>query len=155
MSLEIPSACAPVRRSVCHGLTACLRGARPICSRGAACLPLLGGMKWSVPIWSGLGRAGGWGWGAGGPPSGCGHGPLCLAAACLLRSGLCSSSLGSEWNGAVQKNSGAGQGSGPTLEMPLLGSSRRVRNGQHRRVPSAPPTGHQGQSGNGALGQVT
>ena len=47
----------PVRRSVCHGLTACQRGARPICSWGAACLPLLGGMMWSVPIWSGLGRA--------------------------------------------------------------------------------------------------
>lgn len=110
---------------------------------------------WSVPIWSGLGRARGVGVGSRRPPSGCGHGPLCLAAACLLRSGLRCSSLGSEWNGAVQKNSGAGQGSGPTLEMPLLGSSRWVRNGQHRPVPSAPPMGHQGQSGNGTLGPVT
>ena len=106
-------------------------------------------------VWSGPSQGVGVGVGAGGPPSGCGHGPLCLAAACLLRSGLRSSSLGSEWNGAVQKNSGAGQGSGPTLEMPLLGSSRRVRKGQHRPVPSAPPVGHQGQSGNGTRGQVT
>lgn len=92
-----------------------------------------------VAIWSGLGRARGWGWRASGPPGGCGNGPLCLAAACLLRSGLYSSSLGSEWNGAVQKNSGAGQGCGPTLEMPALGSSRRARNGQGLRSIGEPP----------------
>lgn len=140
MSLEIPSACAPVRCSVCHGLAACAaRGASPI-SRGsrlpaasrrndAAC----GHLVWSGPS-QGLGvesqrpprRLRQWT-----PLPGC-----CMSAAIWL---VYSSSLGSEWNGAVQKNSGAGQGCGPTLEMPALGSSRRARNGQGLRSIGEPP----------------
>lgn len=87
MSLEIPSACARLpfcvsRLHVCEG---------PAPSEGATCLLLLRETMWSVPVWSGLGQAGvGWG-GEPAAPGGCGHGPLCLAAACPLGSGLCAS----------------------------------------------------------------
>lgn len=81
---------------------------RPV-SGGAASLLLLRGMTWSVPIWSGRGRAGGGG-GSRRPPAAVAVDPCAWLLHDLLRFALRSSSLGSEWHGAIQKNSGAGQG---------------------------------------------
>lgn len=107
-------------------------------------------------VWSGLA---GWGWG-GEPaaPRPLRPWTLCLALACLLWSGLCAASLGSERNGAFQKNSGAGRGSGPSLELPALGSGMRGRKGQGLPAwasPQRPSHGPPREAGREALGRVT
>lgn len=112
MSLEIPSARAPLSAALCVSASLHVREGPPRQRGGAACLLLRGGMMWSVPLWSGLGRAGGGGGEpAARPPRGCGRGPPCLAAARaaeirpapFFRVGT---------GRAAQENSGAGRGGG-------------------------------------------
>lgn len=59
-------------------------------------------------VWFGPSR--GWRWEPAAPPAAVAVDPCAWLLHGLLRSALRSSSLGSEWHGAIQKNSGAGQG---------------------------------------------
>lgn len=133
MSLEIPSACAPLSAVLC--VTASLHVCEgPPRLWGAACLPLLRGMMWSVPFWSGLGRAGG-GDGSRRPPGGCGRGLPCLAACCMICCDLPCALLWGQ-NGTEPSRRTLGQG------RKGLGSS--VQEGEGWESPRALPVGRKG-----------
>ena len=159
MSLEIPSACAPVCCAVCHGLAACAaRGARPISSgsrqpaasrrNDVVCAHLV----WSGPS-QGLGVESQrrprrlWQWT---PLPGC-----CMSAAIWLvlfffgvrMERSCPEEL---WGRArIWANPG---NASPRVQQ---AGEERAGAPQHRRAPGALPMSHQGQSGNGTPGQVT
>lgn len=158
MSLEIPSACAPLSAVLCVCASLHVREGPPR-PRGGR-LPAASQRNDVVCahlVWSGPSR--GRGRGVVGevgsrrpppPPAAVAVDPCAWLLHVLLRSGLLSS-LGSERNGVVQKNSGAGRGGGGGGSGPTWGhASSRVRRAGEGRAgapgaaePHSPPHGPQ------------
>lgn len=137
MSLEIPSACAPLSAVLCVCASLHVREGPPR-PRGGR-LPAASQRNDVVCahlVWSGPSRGGGGGGGGGGepaaPPGGCGRGPLCLAAARAAEIRLALFfGVGTERSRPEELwGRAGGVGLGQPGDVPALASGVRERGGQ-------------------------